>query len=95
MNVRPLHDRILVQRVEGETKSKGGLILPGSAQEKPSEGLVLAVGTGRVDKEGNVTPLVVKVGDRVVFGRYGGTEIKVDGEDRLVLREEDIYGIVG
>jgi len=90
MNVRPLHDRILVQRVEGETKSKGGLILPGSAQEKPSEGLVLAVGTGRVDKEGNV-----KVGDRVVFGRYGGTEIKVDGEDRLVLREEDIYGIVG
>ncbi|MFM2161608.1 MAG: hypothetical protein RLZZ383_1120 [Pseudomonadota bacterium] len=95
MNVRPLHDRILVQRVEGETKSKGGLILPGSAQEKPSEGIVLAVGTGRVDKEGTVTPLIVKVGDRVVFGRYGGTEIKVDGQDRLVLREEDIYGIVG
>jgi chaperonin GroES len=95
MNVRPLHDRILVQRVEGETKSKGGLILPGSAQEKPSEGIVLAVGTGRVDKEGSVTPLIVKVGDRVVFGRYGGTEIKVDGQDRLVLREEDIYGIVG
>jgi chaperonin GroES len=95
MNIHPLHNRILVQRVEGETKSKGGLILPGSAQEKPSEGIVLAVGTGRVDKEGSVTPLIVKVGDRVVFGRYGGTEIKVDGQDRLVLREEDIYGIVG
>lgn len=94
MQVRPLYDRILVKRVEEETRSKGGLFLPETAKEKPSEGLVLAVGQGRVAENGDVKPLVVRVGDRVVFGRYAGTEIKVDGEDRLVLREDEIFGIV-
>ena len=94
MQVRPLYDRLLVQRIEGETKSKGGLILPDSAKEKPSEGIVLAVGQGRLSKDGDLQALIVKVGDRVVFGRYSGTEVKVDGEDRIVLREEDIYGVV-
>jgi chaperonin GroES len=94
MQVRPLYDRILVQRLEGETKSKGGLILPETAKEKPSEGVVLAVGHGRLSKDGELLPLAVKAGDRVVFGRYAGTEVKVDGEDRIVLREEDIYGII-
>jgi chaperonin GroES len=94
MQVRPLYDRILVKRLEEETRSRGGLFLPETAKEKPSEGLVLAVGQGRVAENGEVKPLVVKVGDRVVFGRYAGTEIKVDGEDRLVLREDEIFGIV-
>jgi chaperonin GroES len=94
MQVRPLYDRILVQRSEGETRSKGGLILPDTAKEKPSEGVVLAIGHGRLGKEGELLPLAIKTGDRVVFGRYAGIEIKVDGEDRLVLREEDIYGVV-
>lgn len=94
MQVRPLYDRVLVQRVEGETKSKGGLILPETAKEKPSEGIVLAVGHGRLGKDGDLLPLAVKAGDRVVFGRYAGTEVKVDGEERIVLREEDIYGII-
>ena len=94
MNVRPLYDRVLVKRVESEAKSKGGLFLPDSAQEKPSEGLVLAVGHGRIGKDGDLEALSVKAGDRVVFGRYAGTEIKVDGEERLVLREDEIFGIV-
>lgn len=94
MNVRPLYDRILVKRVESEAKSKGGLFLPDSAQEKPSEGLVLAVGHGRIGKDGDLEPLVLKTGDRVVFGRYAGTEIKVDGEDRLVLREDEVFGVI-
>ncbi|MCB9666241.1 MAG: co-chaperone GroES [Alphaproteobacteria bacterium] len=94
MNVRPLYDRILVRRVESEAKSKGGLFLPDAAQEKPSEGVVLAVGHGRLGKDGDLAPLAVKEGDRVVFGKYAGTEIKVNGEDRLVLREDEIFGIV-
>lgn len=94
MNVRPLYDRILIKRSESESKSKGGLFLPDAAQEKPSEGIVLAVGHGRLGKDGDIEPLTVKAGDRVVFGRYSGTEIKVDGEDRLVLREDEIFGIV-
>ena len=94
MQVRPLYDRILIQRVEEQTKSAGGLFLPETAKEKPSEGMVLAVGQGRLSDDGNVKPLVVKVGDRVLFGRYAGTEIKVDGEDRLVLREDEVFGIV-
>jgi len=94
MQVRPLYDRVLVKRVEEETKSKGGLFLPESAKEKPSEGIVLAVGQGRLTDSGDVKPLAVKAGDRVVFGRYGGTEIKVDGEERIVLREDEIFGIV-
>ncbi|MBA2321112.1 MAG: co-chaperone GroES [Deltaproteobacteria bacterium] len=95
MKVRPLYDRILVKRVDEETRSRGGLFLPEMAKEKPSEGMVLAVGQGRLSEKGEVKPLVVKVGDRVVFGRYSGTEIKVDGEDRLVMREDEIFGIVG
>jgi chaperonin GroES len=95
MKVRPLYDRILVKRVDEETRSKGGLFLPEMAKEKPSEGMVLAVGQGRLSDKGEVKPLTVKVGDRVVFGRYAGTEIKVDGEDRLVMREDEIFGIVG
>lgn len=94
MNVRPLFDRVLVARNDEPTKSKGGLFLPETAKEKPVEGRVLAVGAGRVADDGKVSPLTVKVGDRVVFGKYAGTEIKVDGEDRLILREDDILGII-
>jgi chaperonin GroES len=95
MNVRPLYDRILVKRVEEETRSKGGLFLPETAKEKPSEGIVLAVGGGKVNESGDIKALQVKVGDRVVFGKYSGNEIKIDGEERLIMREEDIFGIVG
>jgi chaperonin GroES len=95
VQIRPLYDRILVKRVEEEGRSKGGLFLPETAKEKPQEGIVLAVGQGRVTDTGDIKPLVVKEGDRVVFGRYSGTEIKVDGEDRLVLREDEVLGIVG
>ena len=94
MNIRPLYDRILVKRVESESKSKGGLFLPDSAQEKPSEGVILAVGQGRLGKDGELHALAVKEGDRILFGRYAGTEIKVDGEERLVLREDEVFGIV-
>jgi chaperonin GroES len=94
MKIRPLYDRILVKRVEEETRSKGGLFLPETAKEKPAEGIVLAVGQGRVAEDGAVKPLVVKEGDRVVFGKYSGTEIKVEGQDRLVLREDEVFGIV-
>jgi len=94
MNVRPLFDRILIKRVDEPTRSKGGIFLPDAAKEKPVEGIILAVGGGKVHDDGKVAPLAVKVGDRVVFGKYSGTEIKVDGEDRLILREEDILGVV-
>ena len=94
MNIRPLYDRVLVKRVEEEARSKGGLFLPESAKEKPSEGIVLAVGQGRVNDKGEVTKLVVSEGDRVVFGKYAGNEIKVDGEERLILKESEIFGIV-
>lgn len=94
MQVQPLYDRVLVKRVEEEAKSKGGLFLPESAKEKPSEGIVLAVGQGRISDKGEVRPLVVKEGDRVLFGKYAGNEIKVDGEDRLILKESEIFGIV-
>ncbi len=94
MQVRPLYDRILVQRIEAAAKSRGGLFLPDTATEKPSEGVVLATGQGKLGDDGEVRPLVVKEGDRVLFGRYAGTEIKVDGEERLVLRESEIFGIV-
>jgi len=95
MQVRPLYDRVLVKRVEEETRSRGGLFLPESAKEKPSEGIVLAVGQGRLTDGGQIRPLAVKEGDRVAFGRYAGTEIKIDGEERIVLREDEILGIVG
>lgn len=94
MQVRPLYDRILIKRVEEETKTAGGLFLPETAKEKPLMGVVLAVGQGRLGDDGRVRPLVVKEGDRVMFGRYAGTEIKVDGEDRLVLREDEVFGVV-
>ena len=94
MTVRPLFDRVLVKRNEEPTRTKSGLFLPDAAKEKPVEGTVLATGNGKVGDDGKVTPLTVKVGDRVVYGKYSGTEIKVDGEDRLILREEDILGIV-
>lgn len=95
MQIRPLFDRIVVERVESETKSKGGLFLPESASEKPTEGIVLAVGNGRLGEDGELKPLQVKTGDRVLFGRYAGTEVKIDGKDRLVLREDEIFGIIG
>jgi len=94
MNVRPLYDRILVKRVEEASVSKGGLFLPETAKEKPLEGLVIAVGQGKLAEDGSVLPMQVKPDQRVMFGRYAGTEIKVDGEDRLVLREEEIFGIL-
>ncbi len=94
MQVRPLYDRILVKRVEEAQKSRGGLFLPETAKEKPLEGEVLAVGQGKLLDDGTVRELQVKVGDRIVFGRYAGTEIKFDGQDRLVLREDEIFGIV-
>ena len=94
MNVRPLFDRILVKRVESATKTAGGLFLPESAKEKPAEGEVLAIGHGRLGPDGDLSPLAVKVGDRVLFGKYAGTEITLDGQERLVLREDDIFGVV-
>lgn len=95
MKLRPLHDRVVVKRVEEETKTAGGIVLPGSAAEKPSEGEVLAVGSGKPLDNGQVRALEVKVGDRVLFGKYSGTEVKVDGEQYIVMREEDIMGILG
>jgi len=94
MQVRPLYDRMLVKRLEEAQRSRGGLFLPETAKEKPHEGEVLAVGQGKLLDDGTVRALQVKVGDRIVFGRYAGTEIKLDGEDRLVLREDEIFGIV-
>ncbi|MCK6514825.1 co-chaperone GroES [Myxococcota bacterium] len=94
MNVRPLYDRVLVKRHDEPEKSKGGLFLPESAKEKPLQGEVLAVGEGRVNDDGSVAALQVKTGDKVVFSKYAGTEIKVNGEDRLILREEDILGVL-
>ncbi|WP_394753777.1 co-chaperone GroES [Crenothrix sp.] len=95
MNIRPLHDRVIVKRVEEETTSAGGIVLPGSAAEKPSRGKVLAVGSGKPLDNGQVRALEVKVGDNVLFGKYAGNEVKVDGEDVIVMREEDIMGILG
>lgn len=95
MKIRPLHDRVVVKRVEEETKTAGGIVLPGSAAEKPSEGEVLAVGSGKPLDNGQVRPMAVKVGDKVLFGKYSGIEVKVDGEQYIVMREEDIMGILG
>ena len=93
-NIRPLHDRVIVKRVKEEEKSKGGIIIPDTAKEKPIEGEILAVGSGKIADDGSVRKLDVKVGDRVLFGKYSGTEVKVDGEDRLILREDDILGVL-
>ena len=94
MAFRPLHDRVLVRRTEAEEKTAGGIIIPDSAQEKPSEGQIVAVGSGARSDDGTVTPLDVKEGDRVLFGKWGGTEVKIDGEDLLIMKESDIMGIV-
>ena len=95
MSIRPLHDRVIVKRFEEETKTAGGIVLPGSAAEKPSQGKVLAVGNGKPLDNGTVRALEVKVGDKVLFGKYSGNEVKVDGDDLIVMREEDIMGILG
>ncbi|WP_020564887.1 co-chaperone GroES [Methylosarcina fibrata] len=95
MKIRPLHDRVIVKRVEEELTSAGGIVLPGSAAEKPSQGVVLAVGEGKALDNGQVRPLQVKVGDKVLFGKYSGNEVKVDGEELIVMREDDIMGILG
>jgi chaperonin GroES len=94
MQVRPLHDRVLVRRFNEEEKSKGGIIIPDTAKEKPIQGEIIAVGQGRVNEEGKLRPLDVKKGDRVLFGKYSGTEIKIDGEEFLMMREEDILGVL-
>ena len=94
MNIRPLQDRLVVKRMEEERTSAGGIVIPDSATEKPSRGEVLAVGNGKVSENGNVRPLDVKAGDTVLFGKYAGTEIKVDGEDVLIMREDDILGVI-
>src|SRR3546814_48836 len=95
MGFRPLHDRVLVRRVEAEEKTAGGIIIPDSAKEKPSEGEVVAAGAGAKSEDGKITPLDVKAGDRVLFGKWSGTEVKIDGEDLLIMKESDILGIVG
>ena len=92
---RPLHDRVVVRRVESEEKTKGGIIIPDTAKEKPQEGEVIAVGSGARDEAGKLVPLDVKVGDRVLFGKWSGTEVKLDGEDLLIMKESDIMGIIG
>jgi chaperonin GroES len=94
MKFRPLHDRVVVQRVDAEEKTKGGIIIPDTAKEKPQEGKIVAVGPGGRDEAGKLTPLDVKAGDRVLFGKWSGTEIKLDGEDYLIMKESDIMGIV-
>ncbi len=94
MNIRPLHDRVIVRRMEEERTSPGGIVLPDAAKEKPIQGEVLAVGNGKLLENGDVRPLDVKIGDRVLFGKYSGTEVKVEGEDLLVMREEDIMGVL-
>jgi chaperonin GroES len=94
MAFRPLHDRIVVKRIEGEEKTKGGIIIPDTAKEKPQEGKVVSVGPGARDESGKLVPLDVKAGDRVLFGKWSGTEVKIDGDDLLIMKESDILGIV-
>jgi len=94
MSFRPLSDRILVERVEENEKTKGGIIIPDTAKEKPAEGKVVATGNGRMGEDGKLLPMDVKVGDRVLFSKYGGTEVKVDGVDFLIMRQDDVLGIV-
>ena len=95
MAFRPLHDRVVVRRIEADQKTSGGIIIPDSAQEKPSEGEIVAVGEGARDDAGNRIPMDVKAGDRVLFGKWSGTEVKIDGEDLLIMKESDIMGIIG
>jgi chaperonin GroES len=94
MNIRPLHDRIIVERLEEETMTASGIIIPDSAKEKPQEGTVIAVGKGKVTEDGKILALDVKVGDKVLFGKYSGTEIKIEGNEYLMMREDDVLGVV-
>jgi chaperonin GroES len=94
MKFRPLHDRVVVRRIESEEKTKGGIIIPDTAKEKPQEGEVIAVGPGSRDEAGKLLPIDLKAGDRVLFGKWSGTEVKIDGEDLLIMKESDIMGVV-
>jgi chaperonin GroES len=94
MRFRPLHDRVVVRRIEGEEKTKGGIIIPDTAKEKPQEGEVIAVGPGARDESGKLLPIDLKAGDRVLFGKWSGTEVKIDGEDLLIMKESDIMGVI-
>ena len=94
MKIRPLHDRVIVKRLEEERTSAGGIIIPDSAAEKPIQGKIVAIGKGKILENGSVRPLDLKVGDKILFGKYGGTEVKVDGEDLLVMREEDVMAVI-
>ena len=94
MKIRPLHDRIIVKRFEGEEKTKGGIIIPDTAKEKPQEAKVVAVGKGKITDDGKLQPMEVQKGDRILVGKYSGTEIKIDGEEHLIMREEDILGVI-
>ena len=94
MALRPLHDRVIIKRLEAETKSAGGIVIPDAAAEKPIKGEVVAVGTGKILEDGKGRPLAVKVGDKVLFGKYSGTEVKVDGQELLVMREEDLVAVI-
>jgi chaperonin GroES len=94
MKIRPLQDRVIVKRLEEEEKTKGGIIIPDTAKEKPQEGKVIAVGKGKMTDEGKLIPLDVKAGDRILFGKYAGTEVKIEGDEHLIMREEDILGVI-
>ncbi|HET9549223.1 MAG TPA: co-chaperone GroES [Candidatus Binatia bacterium] len=94
MKIRPLQDRVIIKRIEEEEKSKGGIIIPDTAKEKPQEGKVVAVGKGKVNDDGKITPLDIKVNDRILFGKYSGSEISIDGEEHLIMREDDILGVI-
>ena len=94
MKVRPLHDRIIIRRLEEEEQRIGGIIIPDTAKEKPMQGKIIAVGKGRIEKDGRITPLDVKAGDTVLFGKYAGQEIKIDGEELLIVREEEVLGVI-
>ena len=94
MKFRPLHDRVVVRRIDADEKSKGGIIIPDTAKEKPSEGEVIAVGPGGRDEAGKLIPIDIKVGDRVLFGKWSGTEVKIDGKDLLIMKESDIMGVI-
>ena len=94
MKFRPLHDRVVIRRIEGEEKTKGGIIIPDTAKEKPQEGEVIAVGPGARDESGKLVPLDVKKGDRVLFGKWSGTEVKLDGEDLIIMKESDLMGVI-
>lgn len=94
MKIRPLHDRIVVQRTEEASKTKGGIIIPDTAKEKPAEGKVIAVGKGRVADDGKIVPMELQVGDRILFSKYGGHEVKIDGEEFLIMSQDDVYGVI-